>query len=150
MAEHAAQVSETKVVLDPQDPIPESNWIPRRLLIASGVIIGSAGIAYVLFLIGQLGKAKPLEAIEALVSVAHWILALMVIDRILYLVAPSAEQVTKMFATLSAWKNGITFRSTATATTPDGGKVTATQASGPSAPASPPPPAAPAPQGPPE
>ncbi|MBU0801690.1 MAG: hypothetical protein KKA05_11910 [Alphaproteobacteria bacterium] len=115
---------------DPQDPLPESNWLWRRLIVVvsacviTGIIVG-AGL-----LIRALGEHEPITAINALLSIVHWLCAILIVDRVLYMVAPSAEQVTKMLATVSALKSGVSFR-TSTEVVGDGIKASTTSSATP-------------------
>lgn len=135
---------------DPQDPLPESNWIPRRWS-SFAVCIGAALIILlvirVLWLIAN-GSAEPrvlIPIVNALSSIAGLMVAVIVIDRILLMVAPSAEQAIKMIQTAGLLLRGVTLRSetrtTATADTAE--TVTRTESS--TAPPAPVPAPAPAP-----
>lgn len=129
-----------QLVADPQDPLPESNWLWRRVM-AFGVV---AFIAWQLHLVG--GRiARQDSPIEALLSLAHWLIIAWLITVMLYMVAPSAEQVAKMLSTLSAWKSGISTSLTSRVST-EGGTAEATTVAGPAA-APPAQPAAATPQG---
>lgn len=106
---------------DPQDPLPESNWTWRRVLVLAGGVIQAAGLGVILAMLYSIAKAALaalkadpanaatilLSAIEALYNLGWWLIALLILDRILYLVAPSAEQVSKMLLTVSAWRSGV-------------------------------------------
>jgi hypothetical protein len=149
-------------IADPQDPLPESNWVWRRVFVFlfGGLAIG--GVALVLLMIWGIGEETlkivarlggirdvraldsaldvVAESIKSLASLGFWLIILVMVDRILYLIAPSAEQAAKMMATVSAWKAGISTTSTARATAPDGSTAEATKTAGPAAaPPAPPP-----------
>jgi putative chitinase len=140
-------------VADPQDPLPESSWFWRRLLIFAGVISCAIGIAIILgmlHIIATKGLASPdtvngaqiaLHSIEALYNLGFWLVILVLVNLTLYLIAPSAEQATKMLATVSALKAGVSFTSRAAIDTGTG-RAESSSVAGPASPA--PAPAAPA------
>lgn len=129
---------------DPQDPLPESNWIPRRwssfaVCLGGAILIGL--VIRILWLIAH-GTAEPrvlIPIVNALSSIAGLMVLVIVIDRILLMVAPSAEQAIKMIQTAGLLLRGVTLRSetrtTATADTAE--TVTRTSASTPAAPPAP-------------
>lgn len=141
---------------DPQDPLPESNWKWRRIFIFLSSGIAVAGVAAVLWMLfavvkndleGRQDVRTTLSTVEALYNLGWWILILLLVDRVLYLIAPSAEQAAKMLATVSAWKSGISTASAARSSAPDGSTAEASTHAGPatSIPAAPASPSAPAP-----
>lgn len=96
------------LIADPQDPLPESNWLWRRIL--AFAIVGVIGWQQVMAgnRIARWGDSgSPKEAIDALLNMTHWHMGVLGGILLLYMVAPSAEQVAKILATLSAWKSGI-------------------------------------------
>ena len=137
---------------DPQDPLPESNWKWRRIFVFSSSVLCAAGIAIVLVMLyaiarttldGRQSVQTTLATIEALYNLGWWLAILTLIDRALYLIAPSAEQATKMLATVSALKSGVGFASSSRAVGPDG-EATSSSTAGPApAPATPPTPPVP-------
>lgn len=120
--------------LDPQDPIPESNWGYRRLFLFLGLI----------WLLG----IKTFEATHDTPNLWTDFLILAII--VVYTIAPSAEQATKMFQIAGVLKAGVNLATAATATTPDGTTTTtaasATSAAAPAAPAEPVQPVPPTPE----
>lgn len=132
MSTGPAATATPQPTVDPQDPLPESKWVYRRWL--SIVIIVFVG--WQLHLIGN-RIARQTEAtavIDALVNLAHWLIVGWAITMVLYMVAPSAEQVAKMLATLAAWRSGISTTSTSRAVAPDGSMAEATTSAGKPAP----------------
>lgn len=82
-------------VLDPQDPLPESNWFWRRL-----------------FLIGALVILSAIKALETLLDRQQFMTDFLILaDLVLYAVAPSAEQAYKMFQLTTLFKSGVVFSS---------------------------------------
>lgn len=126
----------TVVKVDPQDPLPESNWLYRRLLQATGVFLFFLFMLMTLIMIGRLGINAQQPAIKGLVALGIALIVWRAIGDMLYLIAPSAEQITKWFATVSAWKGGVSFFSRSTAAAPDGSTATTTSST--SSPPSPP------------
>jgi len=125
---NAIETKDPKVAVDPQDPLPESNWIPRRRL-AFGVT--SATFIYNVMVWWALAfRPLPLATIEALTTLAVWTWVGVLVMWVLYLVAPSAEQAAKMLATVSALRGGVAFRSSAQVQTPQGGTATTTLQAG--------------------
>lgn len=125
---------------DPQDPLPESSWKWRRIFVFLSTATTSVGILIIMLMLYQIAKVDlsgrqgvqtTLATIESLYNLAFWLIILTLVDRVLYLIAPSAEQATKMLATVSALKSGVAFTSTSRATSSEGEAVS-TSAAGPS------------------
>lgn len=151
---------------DAQDPLPESNWFWRRVFVFVFSVVGCIALGVILWMLFGLGRATlgmvirlselddkqglsaAVDAIKVISDqlgmLGFWVIMLLLTDRILYLIAPSAEQAAKMLATVSAWKGGISTSSTSRATSPDGSTAEDTKTAGPSGtqPAPPAPPAA--------
>lgn len=134
-----------KKPVDPQDPLPEASWVWRRVFsfaIAAAVLLVLAGCGYVAYRIvgGIVGKIDTMDArntaqiavaalhtIEQMFRLMFWALIVIVTY---YMVAPSAEQITKMIQTAGLLKSGVKFASTtATKESPTGETTTATAAS---------------------
>lgn len=140
--------------VDPQDPLPESNWIPRRWS-SFAVCLGGAVVILIVIRVLWLIASSTAEArvlipiVNALSSIAGLAVLVVVIDRLLLMVAPSAEQAIKMIQTAGLLLRGVTLRSetrtTATADTAETVTRTETSTATP-APAPPPTPPAPAPE----
>lgn len=96
------ETSEGRAVLDPQDPLPESVWKYRRAF-----VLWSMLGAFVLIAGGMAVDAPP--------AVLIWLVVFAIVVAILYMVAPSAEQIANIMQHVSAMKAGITFRSSSTA-----------------------------------
>lgn len=152
MADQPAATS-PPATADPQDPLPESAWFWRRVFVFVFGGIAVAGVGVILWMIfgigtetlrlvaklGALRDVRSLDdalkvvggSIDALASLGFWLIILVLADRILYLIAPSAEQAAKMMATVSAWKSGVSTSSSAQSTAPDGSSASASQQAGP-------------------
>lgn len=108
-----AETSQTSnTALDPQDPLPESNWIPRRWFAFS--------VIYLLIL---------LKVLEVLLDQSHWETYALIFTMIVcYMIAPSAEQATKMMAQARMTIEGVKFRTAQSkAETPEGTTTTHTE-----------------------
>jgi hypothetical protein len=142
----AAVTAGPPLAADPQDPLPESNWKYRRWLVFGSEIARTIGFGIIITMLFFIAKAALkamqadtanaaqilLQAIEALHNLAWWLVILALVDRVLYLIAPSAEQATKMIATASALKGGVTFASRSAIATPQG-RAEASSSAGPAA-----------------
>lgn len=155
MADTPAATAGPPPTADPQDPLPESNWRWRRIFVFSTTVLCSLGILIIMVMLyrivqvdlsGRQGVQTTLATIEALYKLGAWLVILTLVDRVLYLIAPSAEQATKMLATVSALKSGVGFSSFSRAVGPEG-EASSTSSAGPApAPLAPPtPPVAPTP-----
>ncbi len=129
------------VLVDMQDPLPESNWLWRRVLTFMAMVVIFAlmsGLAYAVHrivggVIGRIDNMSPqavasitvraLAVIEKMFGWMYWSLLVVVTY---YMVAPSAEQIAKMIGAVSLLKNGV---GTATRTVVDERKGTTEVAS---------------------
>lgn len=125
-----ASADQTKASVDPQDPLPESNWVPRRYFIFFGRVSQTLLIAAAGWAITKLGPGNPKEAIAALLAAIYCLTAMIITDAVLYLIAPSAEQFAKIVQTVSALKEGISFqtRTVTKATSPADGVASRAEA----------------------
>lgn len=110
------------VVHDIQDPLPEANWLWRRVLtyaLCLAVLSIMAGCGYAMFRIVNsiTGKIDAMDAravvqitlaalgtVEQMFRLMFWALLVVVTY---YMVAPSAEQITKMLQTAGLLKSGV-------------------------------------------
>lgn len=92
---------------DLQDPLPESSWFWRRVFVFSV----TAAVLWMLWgAITQLANValvEPRLGVPALLSLCKWIIAFTGMMVTYYMVAPSAEQLTKMVKTASLLKSGV-------------------------------------------
>lgn len=112
--------------LDPQDPLPESGWTWRRLF----VFLSSAILLYIVWEnlneIGSVAKASAAgseTAIAGQVTITKYALAAFALNQLFYLVAPSAEQITRIVQAARAMRSGVRFTQTQTTTTREGQEV---------------------------
>lgn len=76
--------------MDPQDPLPESKWFWRRLI----VFLSVAAAYALLFLVVRSALA------EDMAQIARELMILLGVILLFYLVAPSANQIAELLATL--------------------------------------------------
>lgn len=103
----------TNMLSNPQDPLPEANWLWRRVFIFA---VTSATLFFVYGSVDRLGAVavvKPEIGIPAFVSIVKLLVVTINIMALFYMVAPSAEQITKMIKTASLLKSGVQIASRA-------------------------------------
>lgn len=124
-----------QVIADMQDPLPESNWLWRRVLTFLAVVVIfclMSGLAYAVHRIvgGVIGRidnmstqavaditVRALGVIEQMFGWMYWSLLVVVTY---YMVAPSAEQIAKMIGAVSLLKGGVGTASRTIVTDRDG------------------------------
>jgi len=92
---------------DLQDPLPEANWLWRRIFCF--VVVGVL-LFFMWGLVDRVGKVavvEPKAGIPALVVICKWTMAFACTVVTYYLLAPSAEQITKLVKTASLLKAGV-------------------------------------------
>ena len=129
-----ADETPTRILSDPQDPLPEANWFWRRVFVfvalaaAFGILIG-LGMA-TNRIVGNI--VNRIDSMDARNVAQITVVALNVIQRMFtlmfytvivivtyYMVAPSAEQITKMLQTARLLKAGVQIASRAKVETND-------------------------------
>lgn len=92
---------------DLQDPLPESSWFWRRVF----VFAVTAAVLWMLWgAITQLANValvEPRLGVPALLTLCKWIIGFTGMMVTYYMVAPSAEQLTKMVKVASLLKSGV-------------------------------------------
>lgn len=92
---------------DLQDPLPESSWFWRRVF----VFAVTAAVLWMLWgAITQLANValvEPRLGVPALLTLCKWIIGFSGMMVTYYMVAPSAEQLTKMVKVASLLKSGV-------------------------------------------
>lgn len=116
----AAKTVDPKMTLtaDPQDPLPESNWVPRRWYVFP--LTG----ALLLLIYVAIKQGAP-------ASVTISLVAAVVIVAMFYLLAPSGEQIAKMAASVAAMRAGVSFRSSSSVDTESGTASSSSSATAP-------------------
>lgn len=117
-----------KALADPQDPLPEASWLWRRVFTIAAVAITFAimvGLGYAVNrIVGNI--VTRIDTMDAVNVAQITVVALHVIQRMFtlmfytvlvlatyYMVAPSAEQITKMIQTAGLLKHGVQIASRA-------------------------------------
>lgn len=124
-----------RALADPQDPLPESNWLWRRVftfvaLAASfGILIGLA-IATNRIVGNVVGRIDSMDArnvaqitvvaLNTMMDMFKLMFYLATLVVTYYMVAPSAEQITKVIQTAGLLKSGVQIGSRALFRGPDG------------------------------
>lgn len=124
-----------QVIADMQDPLPESNWLWRRVLTFLAIVVIfclMSGLAYAVHRIvgGVIGRidnmsaqavaditVRALGVIERMFGWMYWSLLVVVTY---YMVAPSAEQIAKMIGAVALLKGGVGTASRTTRTDREG------------------------------
>ena len=94
---------------DLQDPLPESKWFYRRVLMfgfATFMVVFWSGVTLVIARLAYHNRISSDTAIKALSGMSvtlAWIVGLLMV---LYLIAPSGEQIAKMTASVASLKHG--------------------------------------------
>ena len=100
--------------IDPQDPLPESNWRPRRWSSFVVCLVAGALLFIVIAALHDIAEdhdGAALSVVKALSHIAGLLVTVILFDRILLMVAPSAEQVIKMFQTAGLILRGVSIKS---------------------------------------
>lgn len=127
-------------VIDAQDPLPEANWLWRRVFVfvcmavIFGLMIGLAWatnriVGNVVGRIDNMNAAMVAEiakqALSAILVMFRLMFWALMVTITYYMIAPSAEQITKMMQTAGLLKAGVQFASRAVET-PEKREVAAT------------------------
>jgi hypothetical protein len=131
----ADEVQPPRLLSDPQDPLPEANWLWRRVftfavLIAAFVIAAGLAVAINRIVGNIVGRIDSMDArnvaqitvvaINAILKMFTLMFYVVLANMLLYIVAPSAEQITKMLQTARLLRAGVQIASRAKAETPEG------------------------------
>ena len=124
------EVSTPPPKIDAQDPLPETDWFWRRIyvfFVTTGIYVGAWFMAQAIVSIEDNGADK----IAALRDFVKWLCILGWFSITYYLIAPSAEHITRWVQTAGMLKRGITTSSVQTATGADGSVAQSTTVTGP-------------------
>lgn len=116
--------------VDTQDPLPESNWFWRRIFIFGVSTVIILGIYLMVQTMVDLASGQPSLIVGAFVKIIGWLLLYAWFAMTYYMVAPSAEQVTKMWQAATMFKSGVVSTTTQTATGADGSRAVAQTVTG--------------------
>lgn len=119
--------------VDMQDPLPEASWLWRRVFV---FVVTTVLLVFVWFVVEHLAVTAllwPRGGIEALKDVARYLLLFAWMLATYYLLAPSAEQLTKLVQSANLLRSGVQIAGRQIIA-PDGSSDTATTVGQPPAP----------------
>lgn len=111
-----------RILADPQDPLPEASWLWRRVFtfaVLAATVILALGLAIAVNrivgnIVGRLDTmdarnvaAITIKALEVILRMFTLMVYVWLANMLLYIVAPSAEQITKMLQTARLLKSGV-------------------------------------------
>lgn len=117
----SAVADPTPTLNELQDPLPESNWLWRRIFCFAVTAVLLFFMWGLVDRVGKVAVVMPEKGIPALVIFSKWTIAFAGLVVTYYLLAPSFEQMTKMVKTASLLKSGVQVAARAIHRTP--GKV---------------------------
>jgi hypothetical protein len=112
-------------------PIPESNWLWRRVFVFALCTMVCIGVWVMVITMVNLAGNNPNLIVGAFVKIIGWLLLLVWFAMTYYIVGTSGEQVVKIIQTAGLFKNGIVSTVTQVAEGSDGSKATAQTTTGP-------------------
>lgn len=130
MTEAAATAGPPPTV-DAQDPLPEGAWLWRRVFVFGVTVILLALVWAKIDAVSDVARNGSETAIAGLVKLLRLCLILIGALILFYLLAPSAEQLTRLIQTARTLRSGVAIRTQQTATAPDGSTATARSEAGP-------------------
>lgn len=95
------------LIADVQDPLPEANWLWRRVFCFAVTAVLLFFMWGAVDRIGKVAVVLPVQGIPALVTFSKWTIGFAGLVVTYYLLAPSAEQLTKLVKTASLLKAGV-------------------------------------------
>lgn len=127
----AADVQTPPPAVDAQDPLPESKWFWRRLYIFIITTVIIIGVFIMVQTMVNLASDQPILIVGAFVKIISWVLLFAWFVMTYYVIAPSGEQIVKMWQAATMFKSGVFSSTTQTATGVDGSVASATTTTGP-------------------
>lgn len=118
---------------DIQDPLPESTWRWRRAFVYVVTLFIAGQTHRAVGRLADIAVVKPDIGVPAFVDLIHWLLFTLILMVTYYLVAPSAEQITKMIQTARSLREGVVFSGAAKVAGPSGTAETTATAGKPAA-----------------
>ena len=95
------------VPTDLQDPLPESSWFWRRVFVYAVTVAVLWMLWGAITQLGNVALVEPKLGVPALLTLCKWIIGFTGMMVTCYMIAPSAEQLTKMLKTVSLLKAGV-------------------------------------------
>jgi hypothetical protein len=130
-------MSDANPSVDLQDPLPESNWLWRRVFVFAVTACVLWMVWGAITRLGASAMLRPELGIPALLSLCQWLIAMVGVMVTYYMIAPSAEQMVKMLKTAALLRSGVQVSGTQVVRTPDGSTETAKTVGLPPAPPAP-------------
>lgn len=125
-----AEVEAPPPKIDVQDPLPEQNWFWRRIFIFSVCTVTAIGIWIMVQTMVNLAGGNPTLIVGAFTKIIMWLLLNSWFAMTYYMVAPSAEHVTRMWQAATMFKQGVVSTTTQVAEGADGSRATAQTVTG--------------------
>lgn len=113
--------------VDVQDPLPETNWLWRRLFTFIFALISVVLITYALQSLHQMQDA------DKVYRMGRYMIGVHVLLMTYYMLAPSAEQMVKLIQSARLIREGATISRTAAVETPEGARTEVSTTAGPAA-----------------
>lgn len=95
------------VTTDLQDPLPESSWFWRRVFVFTVTAAVLWMLRGAITQLGHVALVEPRLGVPALLTLCKWIIGMTALMATYYMVAPSAEQLTKMVKVASLLQAGV-------------------------------------------
>lgn len=130
-------MSETKPLVDLQDPLPESNWLWRRVFVFAVTACVMWMVWGAITRLGASAMLRPELGVTALLTLCKWLLSMLGLVITYYMIAPSAEQIVKMMKTAALLRSGVQVAGKQVVRTPGATTETATTVGFPPAPPAP-------------
>lgn len=92
--------------VDLQDPLPESSWFWRRVFVFAVTSVVLWFLWGAIDRLGAVALISPVNGVPALLELCKWIISLTILMATYYMIAPSAEQIVKIFKVAALIRNG--------------------------------------------
>lgn len=112
--------------VDVQDPLPESNFLYRRVFSWAFTLIILGLLGYVIHTLSVAAAGDAPGGVLALAKIALNLIYLVALIVTYYMLAPSAEQMVRMIKMASMFTKGVTTTTRSTAQGPDGAATSTT------------------------
>ena len=101
------RTGEPPAVADVQDPLPESNWLFRRIYFYAVTAVILVMVWLQLDRLGDVAILQPVIGIPAFITIIQWLLACLFVTITYYSVAPSAEQIIRVVQVARSLRQGV-------------------------------------------
>lgn len=100
-------MTDINTTVDLQDPLPESNWLWRRVFVFAVTACVLWMVWGAITRLGASAMLRPELGVPALLDLCKWLLSMLGIIITYYMIAPSAEQMVKMLKTAALLRSGV-------------------------------------------